>query len=520
MEVLWDEAVEIAIEQLKNCPPDQFGMVVSPNCSNESLYVAQKFSRAAMKSHNVDTNIRSYYGAGFNQYLNLMKKSVSLNEVRKAEFILCVGLDTRFGRSVIGVELRKAVARGAKIVTINPREHNLTLIAEKWLKPQVGTEAELLDMLVTMTGKGKTAPGLKKKSGGDADLDEVAGLLKKSKSSVIMIGSEFLQYHNSNKILETIEKLAKNTAAGVMPLPVQNNLHGTIMMGAYPEFLPGGSSSSNNSKLTSISKIWETKLPGYNTKWSVTSLNKKSKLKVLYLIGEVPFDKRPQADFIIFQNIYPPDIYSHTDLMLPSAAFTEEDGTFINGEGRLQKIQKAVNPPADSLPDWKILCMIAKKMGYEGFDYKSVKDIQKEIATIVPDFKNYNKPSRNPNPIKCDGKFTISENGVSRTAKKGTKYPFLLTTSVVEHSYRGFPLSRFVSGAKIIFPEGVVEINNLDAGKAKINTGDDIIVESNTLQHNWKAKIVAEQPQGTVHVRLWHGEAIGQNPHAVSIRKK
>ncbi|OEU69360.1 MAG: hypothetical protein BA863_18265 [Desulfovibrio sp. S3730MH75] len=520
VEVLWDEAVEMATEQLNNCSPDNFGMVVSPNCSNESLYVAQKFSRVAMKSHNVDTNARTYYGAGFNQYLNLMKKSVSLDEVRKAELVLCIGLDTRFDRSVIGVELRKAVARGAKIITVNPREHNLTLIAEKWLQPQIGTEAEILDMLVTMTSKGKTSPVLKKKSVSDADLVEVAGLLNNSKSSVIMIGSEFLQYHNSNQILETIEKLAKNTKAGVMPLPAQNNLHGTIMMGTYPEFLPGGSSSSNKSKLTNINKIWKTKLSGNNTKWSVTSLNDKSKLKVLYLIGEVPYDKRPSADFIIFQNIYPADTCGHTDLMLPSTAFTEEDGTFINGEGRLQKINKAVNPPADSLPDWKILCMIAKKMGYEGFDYKSVKDIQKEIAAIVPDFKDYNKPSRNPNPIKCDGKFTISENGVSHTSKKSTKYPFLLTTSVVEHSYRGFPLSRYVSGAKVIFPEGVIEINSIDAGKAKINTGDDIIVESKTLQRNWKAKIVAEQPQGTVHVRLWYGEAIGQNPHAVSIRKK
>lgn len=523
VEILWDEALDMTVKHLANCQPEQFGMVISPNCSNESLYIAQKFTRVVMNSHNIDTSSRTYYGNGFNQFFNLMKKNVSLDDVRKADLIMCVGLDTRFGRSVMGVELRKAVARGAKIVTINPRDHNLTLIAEKWLRPPVDNVDALLDMLVMMIKKGKVQTSSKLKSILDINMDDVTGvvnLLKDSKKTVIMIGSEFIQYHNSHLILDAIDKLINNIGAGVMTLPAQNNLYGTFLMGAYPELLPGGNSSSKESNLLKLNKLWNTNLSELKSKWSASLSNDKDKLKVLYMIGEEPFEKRPSADFIIFQNIYPPEIPQNTDLMLPSTAFTEEDGTSFNGEGRHQKIREAVKPPADSLPDWKILCMIATKMGINGFNYKSVKEIQKEIATLVPDFKNYNKPSRTPSPLKCDGELTLSSNGTKQVLRKSNKYPFLLTTSVVEHSYRGFPLSRFVEGAEVVFPEGVIEINDKDANKAKINSGDNVLVKSETLIKNWKARIVPEQPQGTVHVSLRKGEYIGLNPHAVSIRKK
>ena len=74
-----------------------------------------------------------------------------LSEVQNASVILCVGLDTRFGRSTVGVELRKAIKKGAKLVTINSRDHNLAIIADKWLKPGLGAELDFLNSLVDFT---------------------------------------------------------------------------------------------------------------------------------------------------------------------------------------------------------------------------------------------------------------------------------------------------------------------------------------------------------------------------------
>ena len=56
---------------------------------------------------------------------------------------------------MVGVELRRALKKGTKIITINPRDHNLTLTAEKWIKPEPGAEINALITLVELTKRKK-----------------------------------------------------------------------------------------------------------------------------------------------------------------------------------------------------------------------------------------------------------------------------------------------------------------------------------------------------------------------------
>jgi predicted molibdopterin-dependent oxidoreductase YjgC len=522
-ELSWDEAIDVALDRLSACSGDGFGMLVSPNCLNEDLYVAQKFARIAMGSHNIDTASRSFYGAGINAYLNLTQMSAPLSDLRTASVILCLGLDTRFSRSVVGVELRKAIARGAKVVTINPRHHSLSVIAEKWIQPSSGTEVALLDSLVKLTQKKpKPSPARSKAgvTGLDGELSEVSEMLKGASAPVILAGSEFLHHDESPQILESIEKLARNVGAGVLPLPAQNNLFGSILMGTYPELLPGGLSSSSRKRIADLKKIWGTKIPGLAPGWKKEMFSADKKLKVLYLVGEVPLDTLPESEFLIVQNIYPPDLWHAADLALPAASFAEVDGTFINGEGRIQRVRKAVDPPGEALPDWEILCRIARKMGKKGFDFSSARKVHKEISGLMKGFGNFDKPSRKATPLVCEAELVIPRAKSKRMKKADKRFPLLLNTSVVEHTHRGFALSTWVEGAGKLFPEGVLCVNSEDAKKARISEGDEVVVASANFEATWPVRIVSEQPQGTLHVTLRQGESIGPNPHRVRIRKK
>jgi len=524
VEISWDEAIQLAAEKLSTCSPEDFGMLISPNCCNEDLYVAQKFTRMALGSNHIDTTARAFYGSGFNALLNLMKRSVPLLDMRKASVILCVGLDNRFGRSVVGVELRRAIKRGAKIVTIHPRQHNLSIIADKWLQPAPGTESDLLSSLVRLTENNKTGTSIPKSRGKNEklsdDLHTVAKILKEASDPVILIGSEFLQCDESPQILKAIEKLAQNIGAGILSLPAQNNLFGSILMGSYPELLPGGLSSANKERIDVLKKNWGTGLPYFSAGWNAQTLLSGKKLKVLYLIGEVPPDFRSLSDFVIFQNIYPTDPWQDSDLALPAAAFTEMDGTYINGEGRIQKIRKAVDPPGEALPDWEILCRIARKMEKSGFDFSGASEIHAEISGLVKGFGDFDNPERKAVPMTCEGELTISPTKTARTKKSDKNFPFLLTTSVIEHTYRGFPLSLWVEGAKKIFADGMVDLNPQDAQKAGISPGDEIVVASEHFEKIWPVRIKIDQPEGALHVTLHLGEAIRPNPHPVRIRKK
>ena len=525
VEISWEEAVELTAEKLSTCSPEDFGMLVSPNCSTEDLYVAQKFTRVVMSSHNVDTTARVFYGSGFNAYLNLMRMSVPLSDLRKASAILCIGLDTRFGRSVVGVELRKAISRGAKIITINPRHHSLSVIAHKWIQPVPGKEVNLLSSLVELTKRKKTVTS-RSQSGGKneslrQELSAVAKMLKEASAPVILVGSEFLQYDESPQILEALEKLARNIGAGVLPLPAQNNLFGSILMGVYPELLPGGFPSADKKRVDDLRKRWGADVPYFSSQRDFRALLSDKRMKVLYLVGEVPTNGRPSCDFLIFQNIYPPESLIEADLVLPSAAFTEVDGAFINGEGRVQRTRKAVAPPGEALPDWEILCRIAQKMGTRGFDFPDVKKVHEEISHQVKGFGDFDGAKRKPSPLICEGKLNIPKiKSVGRKKKKDKRFPLLLNTSLVEHTYRGFPLATWVEGARKIFTEGLVDINPEDARKVGICKGDKAVVTSAHFERIWPARILNEQPQGTLHVTLRQGESIGPNPHRVKIRKK
>ncbi len=449
--------------------------------------------------------------------------SVPLAAVREASTVLCIGLDTRFGGSVVGVAIRQAIKHGARIVTIHPRDHNLARIAHKWLHPNPGRELDLLNSLVHLTGKQPAAappPGLEAEFGGITnDLTELADMFRDSSSNVILVGSEYLTYRESSQILGTIAQLAQSTGSGLFPVPAQGNLLGSVLTGVYPELLPGAFPWNDESKLNDLRRIWGVGLSDSPLDWTAESLLDGQRMKALYLIGEVPFKHDPPADFLIFQNIYPPPEAYRADLVLPSAAFSEVDGTLFNVEGRIQRVRKAVNAPGEALPDWDILCRIARKMGFKGFDFRSAMDIHQEISLLNEGFTNFQSPDRVSRPLKYDGRMMASQNVAPVSQVVDKEFPFILTSSIPEHTYRGFPISARVEGAKVLFAEAAVEISPDDAEQAGISQGNEVLVISRTFETILRANILSGQEKGRLHISPGHGEYIGAGPHPARIVK-
>jgi formate dehydrogenase alpha subunit len=509
VDIPFDEAIDIAAQKLSECPPEDFGMIVSPNCTNEDLYVAQKFARAAMGSNNIDTSARIFYGPSFNSYINLIRKAVPLSTLRKSSIILCIGLDTRFARSVAGVELRIATRRGAKLITINSHEHNLSLIADKKLYPSPEEMLDLLGKLVTAAQNGNHA------STDNDEIDSISLMLKEADSPVILIGPDLLNQPDSPSILDMIAGLAKNINAGILPLPAHNNLLGSMLLGAYPELLPGGMGYHTIENLQKLRELWNLNIPDTQNQWDSISNDPNSKRKVLYLIGEAPFDKRPSCDFLIYQNIFhPPSAYA-ADIVFPSAAFTEIDGSFINGEGRIQKVMKGVNPPGEAKADWEIICQIARKMGKSGFEFATADEIRNEIANFVEGFKESNFGSRMPLSNLIDVKMNIP--AIKLPLVNFDQYPFKFDLSLIEHAYRGYPLTNWVSGLKSLYVEGVLNINPDDAKNLGISAGDNVIVSSTNFEKTWPANIFDGQQQGRVSVTLPMNESPGFMPQQVNL---
>jgi arsenite oxidase large subunit len=85
---------------------------------------------------------------------------------------------------------------------------------------------------------------------------------------------------------------------------------------------------------------------------------------------------------VVHQDVYPvePIGTQYADLVLPAATWGEDDFTRCNGERRLRLYSKFYDPPGEARSDWWIIAAFARKMGFEGFDWKDSNEVFEEAA--------------------------------------------------------------------------------------------------------------------------------------------
>ena len=519
-ELSWEQAVAKAAAMLEDCPPERFAMLLSPNLPLEDLYVAQKFAREVMCSNNVDTSARRFYGAALEPYLGLLERATTLEALSvHAGAILSVGLDVRYGASVVSVALRQALSAGARLVTVHPRDHHLTLNAERWLRPAPGHEANLVKAILAHLGHAGAVPDAGPRGHGvpDDDLAAVAELLRASEAPpVIVLGADLLQQDGAARLLMTLRQLAEVLDARVVAPPVFNNLLGSLLAGAWPELLPGGFSKDEDTRAVAAAKACGCDPATWAGGWRADASGPPPKL--LWLIGEALSAEEP-AEAVIYQNVFGPPEGAEADLILPAASFTETCGTFVNGEGRLQRVRRAVAPPGEALADWRVLCRIAREMGASGFDYEDVADIHAELSKWIEGLTDLDDIDPSPRPLSFPALGTAAAaDDAAPTASEAA--PFLLSMSTTPHTYRGVLLSDYVDGARALFTEDVLDLAPEDAEALGLSDGDEVIVSGPLGERSWPARRRAEQAPGTAHLRLPPGDGIGPNPQAVAIRRK
>ncbi len=82
----------------------------------------------------------------------------------------------------------------------------------------------------------------------------------------------------------------------------------------------------------------------------------------------------------VHQEIYANATTNYADLVLPAAAWGEKDFARANAERRLRLYQKFMEPPGQARDDWEIVAEVARKMGFEGFDWADVSELFEESA--------------------------------------------------------------------------------------------------------------------------------------------
>lgn len=205
--------------------------------------------------------------------------------------------------------------------------------------------------------------------------------------------------------------------------------------------------------------------------------------------------------------------YAH--VVLPGASFLEKEGTFTNGERRIQKVMQVVKPIGEAKVDGQIVVDIMNKMGYKQADYNA-KTLLEEIAQIVPFFAGVKWEELGTSgkqwPVLADGTDTpvlhldTFKRGKGKFVFKdyvetpeilnhAEKFPYILTTNRVLEHYNAGTMTRRTGNA-VIIDEDILMINIEDALKNGIEEGDMVFLESARGHVEIKAHITDEVKPG------------------------
>ncbi|MBN1824679.1 MAG: molybdopterin-dependent oxidoreductase [Candidatus Eisenbacteria bacterium] len=503
----WDEAIDLAAGKLKGLRPGAFSMIVSPDCTNESLYAAGKFTRSAMGVNAVDCTARDVLGGGLAAWAGLLRRPVSIQGIHRASRILAVGLDTRFNFSIIGVEIRKAMQRGARLVTIGPRESNLARYADLWLRTEPGTEGTLVKALAS--GEGKERKAAAKPAGADpADVDRAAEILGSGEDLTVIVGPAMFRYSATGDLIAGLETLLERENVSLIPLYTGANTRGALEMGVFPELLPGPVAAGDSQGAAKIAKAWSVDLPA-DTGVRLEEIRSGAvRPEVIWLVGAHPGFERPDCDFLIVQDIFEPDF--PCDLFLPAAGFAESEGTLTNVEGRVQAAPRIEELP-DSVqfgrvrPDWWILGRVARALGAAGFDWESAEEVRREIAGVVDGFPEPGHEDRAVRTLRFPEGLGKNGGG-ARAAERGAK-DFLLVLRPNGYTHRGTGLTARVEGLAVLQPENGFFLSAEDAENLGVKEGDRVRVRAGDAAGTAPARIEPELPRGVVY--LYVPESVG-----------
>jgi anaerobic selenocysteine-containing dehydrogenase len=448
----WDEALDEVAERLAGVPPDDLLVLASADLTNESLFAAQRLVRTGLGSGGIDSTGGVYLPGGPALWSRLFSLPISIAALGEADAVVVAGLDSRFSFSVVGVQARRALRRGARLVAVDARESNLARMADHHLRSEPGQEAFVLAQLLqslqdagTAANAAQTALVRNRGNRGRSSVADAAKILAGGDKLAVLIGPRVFDCPGAGELVAALENLAGRDGVTIVPLAHGTNIRGALEMGALAGVLPGPQPAAEHGQ-------------------TLAGTRAGLRPRVLYLIGEIPFATRPSCDYIIVQDLYLPPF--EVDAFLPAASFAEAGGTLTSIEGRVQA-QHAVEhmPPSAvngfALPDWRILSDIAERLGTPRLRYADAAAVRAAIHAELPDFPA--EPDRAPRRMKpfaaSGASLVAAPDGVAGTGR------FVLVQEHAAFRHRGSDLSGMVEGLNELHLEEGLRMNPEDMAR-------------------------------------------------------
>lgn len=573
---------------------DAFGVLSGASLTIEKAYLMGKFARVALKTPFIDYNGRLCMvsaAAGNKKAFGIDRAANPWDDILGAEVVWISGANVAECAPITTNYVWQARERGAKIIVVDPRITPIArtcdlflpikpgrdialfngilhlMIENDWLdhdfinRHTVGFEALAEHVKQWVPKQTAEVTGISERA-----IRQAAELWGKAKTSFLLHARGIEHHsHGVQNVLGAINIVLASGRigrenCGYATITGQANGQGGREHGQKCDQLPGARDISNPEHRAFIAKIWgidEKEMPGAGVDaYELIRKIDQGEIKGLLSLCFNPLVSLPdnrfvrqaleKLEFYVAIDFFLNETAHHADIVLPGSLQEEDEGIITQIEGRVIKINQAIDPPGEAKQDWRIIQDITKALGRErGFTFTQPREILDELRKAskggVADYSgisyekiemqdgvfwpcpsddhsgtprlfepgSWNPVAKGAGPFYFpDGKARFNVAPYSPPAEDvDQEYPIILTTGRVVSQFLSGTQTRRIGPLVNQYPEPRIEMHPQLAEKLGIKDGDLATAESRRGTITLQAQVVTTIRPDTIFIPYhWPGK--------------
>ncbi len=588
----WDEALDLVVSKFKEIQEkygkDAIGIYSGSSLTTEKTYLMGKFARCGMGTRYIDYNGRLCMvsaAAANNKAFGIDRAANPWSDIPEAEVLILAGANCAETFPILNKFLWQQRDNGGRWIVIDPRETATARQGDLHLQLKPGTDVAvangILNVIVreglideefirtktngwddTRSAVEHYTPDIASQiSGVPAEKIVQAGLLYGRAKTGMIMHARGIEHHSNgvDNVLSYINIVLATGKIGDLgrgygTITGQGNGQGGREHGQKADQLPGQRSMNSPEDRKYICDFWglpEDELPQAGV--SVVEMFDKMRegeIKGFLSICNNGMVSLPDInnvrrsleglEFNVNIDFFMSESSRYADVVLPGTTWAEDEGVTASAEGRVVKINKAIDPPGESKEDWWIINEIGRRMGrgkyfqcntareifdelrnaskggkadYFGITYEKI-DKQDGVFWPCPTEEHTGTPRLFDNkefylPDKKAKFHPIEYLGADE--KPDDEYPLILTSGRVVYQYLSGNQTRRIGFLVQQCPEPYVEIHPETAQKLRINDGERVKVVSRRGEGVFPALVVRTIRPDTIFIPYHWGEQLAVN---------
>ena len=437
-QVTWDAALDKVAGGFRDIiaahGPDAVALYVSGQLLTEDYYVANKLMKGYIGSANIDTNSRlcmSSAVAGHKRAFGEDLVPGCYDDFDQADMVVLVGSNTAWCHPILfqRISAIKEARPDFQVVVIDPRRTATCELADLHLPVKPGTDVWLFNGLLSYLARN----GKVDRSFVAAHTEGFDGALATAEvdcadplavaTACRVEPDKLLDFYRAfaatTKVVSAFSQGVNQSSAGTdkvnaiinchlltgrigkpgmgpFSLTGQPNAMGGREVGGLANMLAAHMELDNPFHRETVQQFWNS--PAIASKPGLKAVDlfrdiESGKVKAVWIIATNPLVSLPDANqvqralekcelVVVTDIVAGTDTNAFADVLLPALGWGEKDGTVTNSERCISRQRAFLAAPGEARADWKVVCQVAQRMGFAGFDFAGPHDIFDEHARL------------------------------------------------------------------------------------------------------------------------------------------